>query len=331
MTRPIEIERAVRVLSSGGLVAFPTETVYGLGADATNEPAVCRVFAVKGRPTDDPLIVHLADRAALGDWACDIPSDAWRLADRFWPGPLTLILRRSARVPDIVTGGLDTVGLRVPAHPMARALLNGFGSGVAAPSANRFGGVSPTTAAHVVEDLGASVDLVLDGGPCTVGVESTIVDVSSGSPAILRPGGVTREELERALGKPLAGCHGPTAPCPGQLPSHYAPAAQVFLLEADQVLSKVADLRAQGLRFCVLHSSPVEGLRSEIPRLRLPQDPARMARGLYEALRELDRRGFECIVAVRPPEAGLGLAVVDRLSRAAGPRHPQDATEITAR
>ena len=326
-----EIDRAVGILRSGGLVAFPTETVYGLGADATNEAAVRRVFAVKGRPTDDPLIVHVADVGALLDWAWDISSYAWRLAGHFWPGPLILILRRSARVPDIVTGGLDTVGLSVPAHPMAQALLNGFGSGVAAPSANRFGGVSPTTTAHVVEDLGASVDLVLDGGPCTVGVESTIVDVSSGSPAILRPGGVTREGIERALAKPVPVCRGPTARCPGQLPSHYAPAAQVFLLEAGQVLSKVVELRSQGLRFCVLHSSPVEGLRSEIPRLRLPQDPARMARGLYAALRELDRRGFECVVAVRPPEAGLGLAVVDRLSRAAGPRHPRDATEITAR
>jgi len=326
-----EIDRAVGVLRSGGLVAFPTETVYALGANATNEPAVRRVFAVKGRPANDPLIVHLADAGALGDWACDIPSEAWRLADRFWPGPLTLILHRGARVPEIVTGGLDTVGLSVPAHPMAQALLKGFGSGVAAPSANRFGGVSPTTAAHVVEDLDARVDLVLDGGPCTVGVESTIVDVSSGSPAILRPGGVTREQIECALARPVPVRHGPTAHCPGQLPSHYAPAAQVFLLEAEQVLSKVVELRTQGLRVCVLHSVPVEWLPSELPRLRLSQDPARMAQGLYEALRDLDHRGFECIVAVRPPEAGLGLAVVDRLSRAAGPRHPRDATEITAR
>jgi L-threonylcarbamoyladenylate synthase len=213
---------------------------------------------------------------------------------------------------------------------MAQALLSGFGSAIAASSANRFGGVSPTTAARVVEDLGARIDLVLDGGPCAVGVETTIVDVSTDTPAILRPGGVTREEIERALARPVPVCRRPIARCPGQLPSHYAPAAQVFLLEAGQVLSKVVELRSQGLRACVLHSAPVEGLPSELPRLRLPQDPARTSQKPYAALRELDRRGFECIVAARPPEAGLGLAVLDRLSRAAAPSDSRDATEITA-
>ena len=190
-----DVVAAVAVLRRGGLVAFPTETVYGLGADAANPAAVGRIFAVKGRPRSHPVIVHLAEATAVKAWAADVPPDAWALAEAFWPGPLTLILPRADHVPDAVTGGAATVGLRVPNQPLALELLSAFGSGIAAPSANRFGRVSPTTAAHVRADLGTAVDLVLDGGPCAVGVESTIVDLSRGAPRVLRLGGLSVDAL----------------------------------------------------------------------------------------------------------------------------------------
>ena len=198
-----DMQHAVEVLRAGGLVAFPTETVYGLGADAENAAAVAQIFAAKGRPLGHPLIVHLGEVASLATWARDVPHLAWRLAERFWPGPLTLILHRQARIPDIVTGGLETVGLRVPSHPTAGALLRAFGGGVAAPSANRFGRLSPTTAEDVREELGATVQYILTGGPCEVGLESTIVDLSSATPAILRPGGITQEALQEVLEQPI--------------------------------------------------------------------------------------------------------------------------------
>ena len=197
------IQQGVTILRAGGLVAFPTETVYGLGADAENATAVARIFAAKGRPAHHPLIVHFGNVHDLPAWAAEVPALAWRLAEHFWPGPLTMILRRHPRVPDAVTGGLDTVGLRVPSHPVAQALLGMFGGGVAAPSANRFGRVSPTTAEHVRSELGALVDYIIEGGACAVGLESTIVDLSSEAPAILRPGGVTQEALAAVLAQPV--------------------------------------------------------------------------------------------------------------------------------
>jgi L-threonylcarbamoyladenylate synthase len=220
-----DIAHAARVLADGGLVAFPTETVYGLGADATSAAAVARIYAAKGRPTSHPVIVHLASADELPAWTAELSDAARALAARFWPGPLTLIARRGPKVLDAVTGGAPTVGLRVPSHPMALALLKAFGRGVAAPSANRFGSVSATTATHVVQDLGDAVDYILDGGACAIGVESTIVDVSGPHPALLRPGGVPREAIEAFLGRPLAA---PSAtPAPGTLASHYAPSARV--------------------------------------------------------------------------------------------------------
>src|SRR5688500_12546066 len=191
-----QLDRAVEMLRAGGIIALPTETVYGLGADADNEAAVRKVFAAKGRPADHPVIVHLASGAQIDQWATDIPPAARTLADAFWPGPLTIILKRSPRALDVVTGGLDTVGLRVPSHPVAQHLLTRFGGAIAAPSANRFGRVSPTTAEHVRQEFGSAVDLILDGGDCQVGLESTIVDLSSGASAILRPGFVTAEQIE---------------------------------------------------------------------------------------------------------------------------------------
>jgi L-threonylcarbamoyladenylate synthase len=247
-----QVESAARVLRAGGLVAFPTETVYGLGADAENARAVGRVFEAKGRPATHPLIVHLARADQLGAWAEDVPEAARLLAERFWPGPLTLVLRRSPRVPLAVTGGLETVALRVPAHPTALALLEAFGGGVAAPSANRFGSISPTTARDVREELGDRVDLVVDGGACHVGVESTIVDVTGAAPRILRPGGITREDLETALDHAVpTGAEG-SPRAPGQHPSHYAPRARVLLAAPGDVVPESARQQALGRRVGVL-------------------------------------------------------------------------------
>jgi len=319
--RGTDVARAAALLAAGGLVAFPTETVYGLGADASREEAVRRIFEVKGRPRAHPLIVHLAPGARLEDWAIDVPALAHRLAEAAWPGPLTLILRRGPRVAAATTGGADTVGLRVPAHPLAQALLRAFGGGVAAPSANRFGAVSPTTADHVVADLRGDVDYVLDGGPCEVGVESTIVDLSRGRPVLLRPGGLPREAIE-AIAGPLAvaDAHAPAAP--GTLESHYAPRAQVIAVDLDEVLEAVAAVAGRSGAVAVL--APAAAF-ARWPQLRaraypLPDDVAGMARELYAALRELDGSGVDVVIAALPPAAGLGEAVGDRLRRAAGPR-----------
>lgn len=321
-----DIAHAAGILRGGGLVAFPTETVYGLGADASSASAVSRVFAVKGRPRAHPLIVHLAAAEQLDAW-CESPGDAARaLAAAFWPGPLTLIARRAPHVLDDVTGGAPTVGLRVPSHPMAQRLLAAFGDGVAAPSANRFGAVSPTTAAHVVADLGGDVDYILDGGACDVGVESTIVDVSTGTPALLRPGGVAREAIEAVLGRALV--LGSSTPAPGTLPSHYAPHARVIAVDAADIAAAVRDAQrptAVLAPAAVLASITASGsLPDGVTSLALPDDPRAMAHELYAALRDLDGRGLATIVATLPPEAGLGAAVADRLRRAAGPRTVED-------
>ena len=311
---------AVEILRRGGLVAFPTETVYGLGADATNRKAVERVFAVKGRPRSHPLIVHLGEAAALEKWAADVPAEAWALADAFWPGPLTLILNRVDSVSDAVTGGLPTVGLRVPAQPLALALLEAFGGGIAAPSANRFGRVSPTRAEHVQADLGGAVDLVLDGGPCQVGVESTIVDLSRGRAEVLRPGGVSVEALSEVLGYAVGfGTSDEGAPvrAPGTLPSHYAPDARVEVLAAEDVGARATRLLGQGRRVGLLAPSPLPGLPDGLEALPPAGGAPAYAQVLYQRLREADRRGLDVLLAVPPPEHGLGAAVADRLRRAA--------------
>lgn len=303
------IEEACAALRAGALVAFPTETVYGLGADARSEPAVRSIFAAKGRPADHPLIVHLASTDALDAWAREVPAAALALFERFAPGPLTVILNKRPEVLDVVTGGQPTVGLRVPDHPVALALLEAFGSGIAAPSANRFGAVSPTTAAHVALELGDAVALILDGGPCRVGVESTIVDLSGETPALLRPGGVEVEAIEAVLGRSLASPRGGVR-APGMLPAHYAPRARVVAVDARRLAEAVA---AEDGRVVVLGPVDVAGA----PRIALSAEPAEAARGLYAALREVDARGFEVAVVALPPPIGLGLAVADRLRRAA--------------
>lgn len=297
------VEQAARILRSGGLVAFPTETVYGLGADAANDEAVRRVFAAKGRPADHPLIVHFAAPEDAARWAARWSDDAEKLAAAFWPGPLTLIVPKAAHVSDVVTGGHSTVGVRVPDHPVAQSLLRSFGGGLAAPSANRFGQVSPTTAAHVAIELADRVDLILDGGACRVGVESTIVDLSGETPRLLRPGGVSLEALEATLARPVS-IGGDTA-APGTLPSHYAPRARVLAVAAEDLQSTLAREAASG---------------AVVRELALPADPAAAARALYAALRELDEVGVDVAVVALPDPSGLGRAVADRLLRAAAPR-----------
>lgn len=319
MLTPELIDRAVEILRRGGVIALPTETVYGLAANAEDELAVRRIFAIKGRPSTHPLIVHLPDAAALSEWASPVPEEAHRLAAAFWPGPLTLVLKRTARATDAVTGGQDTVAVRVPNHPVALAVLRALGGGLAAPSANRFGRVSPTTAEHVRQDLGGDVDLLLDGGPCTVGVESTIVDLSSGEPTILRPGGLAAEELERVLGRPVPVRTASTVRVSGSLESHYAPRVGVELVESAQAASRAETLRLQGLRVGVLGPRSLV-LSNEFQRFDVPDEPAGAARLLYLRLREADGAGLDVLLACLPPAQGLGVAVRDRLSRAAAPR-----------
>ena len=300
-----EIERAAALLREGGLVAFPTETVYGLGADATNASAIRRLFAVKGRPHDHPLILHIASPDALGRWASGVRPDALALAAEFWPGPLTLVVRRSALVPDEVTGGRDTVGLRVPAHRTALSLLKSFGGAIAAPSANRFGRVSPTTADHVRADLGSDVDLILDGGPSAIGVESTIIEVID-EPALLRPGGLALERIEEVLGRPVRRDVAGVSRAPGMLESHYAPRCRIEIADVSTVAARRETLVAEGLAVDVWRPGP---------------DDRRTAHELYRELRAADEHGLDVLLAVLPEEQGLGAAVADRLRKAAGPRN----------
>ncbi len=314
-----EVVRAVEVLRAGGLIGLPTETVYGLGADASNDLAVRHIFAVKGRPSTHPLIVHVASVERARAWALELTAAGEKLAHAFWPGPLTLIVKRSALASDAVTGGQDTVGLRVPSHPLALELLEAFGGGVAAPSANRFGRVSPTTAAHVRSELGDEVDLILDGGPSQVGVESTIIDVTREPPRLLRPGGVSREAIEAVLGVALElATHATDVRAPGMLESHYAPRAGLWLVTSDQLFAEATRRRDGGARVVVLAPESI-AVPQGVTRLAVPADDGGFARVLYARLREADSLG-DLILAVPPPESGLGLAVRDRLMRASRPR-----------
>lgn len=322
-----EIQRAASLLAAGELVAFPTETVYGLGADATNPEAVARIFAAKGRPADHPLIVHLPGHDELEHWAVDIPDTAWELAEQFWPGPLTLILKRAAGVPDAVTGGQQTIGLRVPGHPLALDLLRQFARqhpgprcGVAAPSANRFGRISPTTADHVRSELGDRVACILDGGACPVGIESTIIDLSRGRPVLLRPGQLAAEAV--AL---VAGCEverpGRADDAPrvsGALESHYAPRTSLRLVDASRISATLRDLRSQGKRAAVLARTASPGLSGMAKQWQqAPVDPARYAHDLYANLRQLDESGADVILVESIPDDAAWEAVADRLRRAA--------------
>lgn len=314
----VDVRRATAVLDAGGLVAFPTETVYGLGADARNPEAVKRIFTAKGRPSDHPLIVHLADAGQMTQWAQNIPESAWKLAEAFWPGPLTLILPRSSGVSDTVTGGLDTVALRVPDHPVALALLNEFGGGIAAPSANRYGRVSPTSAADVREELGDSVDFILDGGRCSIGIESTIVDLSTTTPKILRLGKITEQVLQHVLGHSVATKSNTQVRYPGGNPSHYSPRARVILTSLDDAQQHIEEWIQRGARVGLLASHRPTKLPDNVIWLSLASSIEEQAYELYHSLRQADHLGLEVLVAVMPEDLGIGRAVCDRLRRAAG-------------
>ncbi|WP_079436801.1 L-threonylcarbamoyladenylate synthase [Zoogloea sp. LCSB751] len=312
-----DIRRAVELLRQGELVALPTETVYGLGADALNPDAAARIFAAKGRPADHPLIVHLPDAEQLTTWARDIPKEAIALARAFWPGPLTLILKKEEGVPDVVTGGQDTVGLRVPNHPVALELLRAFGSGIAAPSANRFGRISPTTAEHVRQELGDRVALILDGGPCEVGLESTILDLSRDVPVILRPGAIGVDDIARVIGRRprLRGEEVQPDAAPrvsGALAAHYAPRTPLELVSAEDIAARV---RA-GDAVLARRTAPA-GLPADVTWIVAPADPAGYGHDLYAALRSLDESPAVRIFVEALPDAPEWAAVADRLGRAA--------------
>jgi L-threonylcarbamoyladenylate synthase len=324
----VAIAAAARLLEQGRLVAFPTETVYGLGADAENPEAVARIFAAKGRPANHPVIVHLAPGADIGRWAIDIPAAARRLIQAFWPGPLTLILKRAPAIPAAVSGGQDSIGLRCPSHPVAQALLSAFRGGqggVAAPSANRFGHISPTTAAHVRKEFGAGPDsplaAVLDGGQSEVGIESTIVDLSrmaSHGPALLRPGRISAGQIAAVIGQ-WPGLGGADAPrVSGALDSHYAPRTPVALLDSAGLASAMHGLQGKGRRAALISCGGAAPFSLAVTaQVLLPADPAGYAHGLYAALRDMDAAGADLILVERPPQEADWLGVNDRLRRAA--------------
>jgi L-threonylcarbamoyladenylate synthase len=322
------IGRAARLLAAGRLVAFPTETVYGLGADADNVDAVRAIFAAKGRPADHPVIVHVPGAGAIDAWASGAPDAARQLARAFWPGPLTLVLPRSARAHDVLTGGQASVGLRCPAHPWAQALLAAFAAtrgdataAVAAPSANRFGRISPTTAAHVRADLGEKptgrVDLILDGGPCPVGIESTIVDLSGAAPRLLRHGAITRRQLEETIGRDVADAGADAPRASGGLKSHYAPRAPLELLPATGLPARINALRGTRLAVLAPAAALLDWPADVALRLVAPAGAAEYARRLYALLHQLDESGAARILVAAPPQGEAWEAVHDRLRRAA--------------
>jgi L-threonylcarbamoyladenylate synthase len=319
------IEQAARTLAAGELVAFPTETVYGLGADAGNDDAVAKIFAAKGRPADHPLIVHLADLWAVEQFASQVPQFALRLMKAFWPGPLTVILPRREGVAAAAAGGQATIGLRCPAHPVAHALLRSCAQlkppvqGIAAPSANKFGRVSPTTAGHVREEFGDGL-LVLDGGPCHVGIESSIVDCSRGAPVLLRPGTLTREQLEAACGQPLRQAGELDDPAPrasGTLESHYAPTARVRLMDAASLQTALDVLGPDAAGIATYSRAILQTRSAKVLRRRMPDDAQETARQLFAVLREFDAQGVALIWVETPPDAPEWEGVHDRLRRAA--------------
>ena len=333
MSASIEVRAAAAALRAGQLVGFPTETVYGLGADATNPEALHRLYAAKGRPADHPIIVHLGARAArepaaLREWALDVSPAAHQLAERWWPGPLTLVVRAADRVSRVATGGLDTVGLRVPAHPMALELLAEFDGGIAAPSANRFGRVSPTTADAVRAEFGDELAAVLDGGPCAVGVESTIVDCTAPHPAILRPGAITAEMIAALLGE--APQIGGSTRAPGTLASHYAPSARVELVDPMDFDARLVAVHRGDQRIGVIEwrrtppedrgTAPTPYADDSVVTLATVGSAEEYAHELYSALRKADECGVDLVLAVTPPLDGVGVAVADRLRRAASAR-----------
>ncbi len=307
---PEEIQQAARLLKAGKLVAFPTETVYGLGANALDPVAVARIFEAKGRPFSSPIIVHVSSMEMVHQVVADWPKQAQSLAQAFWPGPLTLVLKKQPRVPDLVTAGLDTVGVRMPAHPVALALIMAAQLPVAAPSANRFTQLSPTTAEHVRQGLGDRVDCILDGGPCTVGIESTVLSLADGVPVLLRPGGISREQIEHVIGpitqqrETPAGSH----PAPGMHPRHYSPRTKLLLVENGEIPSSGKGAYLQ------LHLPPKAKVQHIV---RMPGNVSAYAAQLYRTLHDLDSRHYDWIAVDAPEDAPEWESVRDRLTRAA--------------
>jgi L-threonylcarbamoyladenylate synthase len=322
------VEQAVRTLAAGDLVGFPTETVYGLGADAGNDAAVAGIFAAKGRPSDHPLIVHVADAATVPRFASEVPAFAAKLMGAFWPGPLTLILPRREDAGAAAAGGQPSIGLRCPAHPVARALLQACArarppiAGLAAPSANKFGRISPTTAAHVQAEFGDRL-LVLDGGPCEVGIESAIVDCTRGAPVLLRPGVLTPDQIAAACGQPLrlqAELQQPDQAAPrasGTLESHYAPRASVRLMDAGSLQAALDLLGPQAPRIAVYSRALLRAASTQVLMRRMPESAAEAARELFAALRDFDDAGVQLIWVETPPPGAQWAGVSDRLQRAA--------------
>ena len=309
------IRQAAEIIRQGGIVAFPTETVYGLGANGYNPLAVARVFEVKRRPSFDPLILHVADPSDVEKLVKGIPSDAKKLIERFWPGPLTVVLLKEENIPDIVTAGLPTIAIRMPNHPMAQSLIKESKCPIAAPSANPFGYLSPTTAAHVREQLGDQVDLILDGGPCPVGVESTIVSFSENKPRLLRPGGVSLEEIETIIGKVEISSIRDKPSAPGMLSRHYAPRTPIVLDWREESLDSYKGRRIGLLAF----REPDKSLNfNHIEVLSKKGDLREAAASLFAAIRRLDALSLDLILAETVPEIGLGRAIMDRLRRASG-------------
>ncbi len=314
---PLELDQAVQALRGGELVAFPTETVYGLGANAQHPAAVQRIFTLKGRPATHPVIVHLDSARYLHRWAREVPDAAARLAERFWPGPLTLVLPRAVNVLDLITGGQDSVAVRVPAHPMAQQLLRAFGGGIAAPSANRFGHVSPTRAEHVREEFGDGVAVVLDGGECQVGLESTIVSCLDGEVRLLRPGQIMLSQLRQVVGELAEPSAAPLPRVPGSSKAHYAPATPLRLVSDGQMERLAAELSRGGTRVGVLAQRSPLGSFRHVTWVNAGTRVDSYAHDLYANLRTLDKAGASCLLVQEVPDDERWEAVRDRLARAA--------------
>jgi L-threonylcarbamoyladenylate synthase len=313
-----EIEQAVEALRAGELVVFPTETVYGLGANASNPPAVRKIFEVKGRPPDHPVIVHLDDPRYLHRWVSEMPAVAEALAAKFWPGPLTLILPKADNVNDIVTGGQNSIGIRIPSHPMAQQLLNAFGGGIAAPSANRYGRLSPTKPEHVRDELGDAVKIILDGGDSPIGLESTIVSCLDNQARLLRPGFITRSQLEQVVG-PLAAV-GPVPRAPGDREVHYAPSTPLEIVASDDLEVRAGEIVAREEKVAVLAMRPPLQTQRHMTWINAGKKPETYAHNLYNHLRTLDRTGCVRIFVQSLPAEERWAAIFDRLQRASGMR-----------
>lgn len=313
----VEIQTAVQALRDGELVSFPTETVYGLGANAQNPAAVRKIFEAKGRPPTHPVIVHLDSPRFLHRWVREVPQIATRLADAFWPGPLTLVMPRASNVHDVITGGQDTIAIRVPAHPMAQQLLTAFGGGIAAPSANRYGRLSPTRAEHVREELGDAVRVILDGGECQIGLESTILAFEGQSVRLLRPGSITATQIRAIVGELLVGADSASPRVPGSSPRHYAPTTAMTIVPAGEIDAQVDAASAGARRVAVLAQRLPLRAHKYATWINAGRRPESFGRDLYTNLRTLDKAGCQCILVQDVPDGDRWDAIRDRLRRAA--------------